>query len=60
MTAALQALHDRGLNPFAAELLAESLLKQPKPETVEFFLEIDRRDCAGWKGVKFRLEPVSE
>ncbi len=54
----LQRLSDAGLNPFAATLLAESLLKHPNPKPVEFTLPITRGDCPGYIGVRFRLEPI--
>ena len=54
----LQVLSDCGINPFAVQLLCESILKHPKPETVEFYFPIHRADCANWRGVKIRLEPV--
>ncbi|MFN7610244.1 MAG: hypothetical protein ACK5QX_04810 [bacterium] len=60
-----QEMHSVGLNPFAAELLAESLLKSPmaqmsaeKPLTICF--PVKRSDCAGWIGVKITLEAVPE
>lgn len=55
-----QKLIDCGLNAFAAQLLAESLLRHPKPVKVEFGLPIRRSDCEGWAGVRFVLEPLSE
>ena len=54
----MQKLIDCGINAFAAQLLAESLLKHPKPEKVSFDLPINRRDCEGWAGVRITLEPV--
>ena len=56
--ASMQRLGDVGINLFACQLVAESLLKHPKPEEVEFFLPIDRSDCADWVGVRFILEPI--
>lgn len=55
----LQMLSDAGLNPFAFQLLAESLLKGPRlAGPVEFVLPIQRSDCPGWSGVLFRMEPI--
>lgn len=58
-----QDLHTVGLNPFAVQLLAESLLKSPlapmtvgKPQTIEF--PVSRGDCAEWAGVRITLEAV--
>jgi hypothetical protein len=54
---------DIQLNPFAATLLAESLLRSPdaaltvgKPFTVE--VPIKRGDCPGWRGVRVTLEAL--
>lgn len=59
----LQDLHTVGLNPFAVQLLAESLLKSPlaamtigKPQGI--FFPVTRGDCAGWSGVRITLEAV--
>jgi hypothetical protein len=57
--ATIQDLSDVGLNPFGAVLLAESLLRHPKPIPVEFVLPIRRSDCPGWSGVKFALTPIA-
>ena len=58
LAASIQGPTDVGINPFACQLVAESLLKHPKPEEIEFFLPIDRSDCADWVGVRFILEPI--
>jgi hypothetical protein len=55
-----QALLDCGLNAWAVELLAESMLRHPDPKTVEFFFPVLRKDTPGWIGVKVRLEPISD
>lgn len=49
---------DAGLNPLAAELLAESLLRHPDPKTVTFPFPINRKEMPAWAGVKFTLEPI--
>ncbi len=54
-----QSLINAGLNSFAADLLAESLLKHPEPKRIKFLLPIHRTDCEGWIGVMFTLEPIS-
>ena len=58
-----QDLQTVGINPFAVQLLAESLLKSPlapmtvgKPQTIEF--PVQRGDCAKWAGVRITLEAV--
>lgn len=56
----LQALHDCGINPFGCVLVAESLLKHPNPQKVEFALPICRKDIPNWAGVKFTLEPIEK
>ena len=58
MKITLQQLSDAGINPFAAELLAESLLKHSNPILVEFELPVNRKDIPNWIGVKFTLEPI--
>jgi len=54
----LQKLNDVGINPFAIELVAESILKHPNPQKVSFALPVRRKDCEGWVGVKFTIEPI--
>lgn len=63
MSNILQDLHTVGLNPFAVQLLAESLLRSPlapmtidKPQVIEF--PVRRGDCAGWVGVRITLEAI--
>lgn len=63
MSNIMQDLHTVKLNPFAVQLLAESLLKSPlavmtigKP--FEFYFPVRRDDCADWQGVKITLEAV--
>lgn len=65
MSHVLQALVDAGINAFAAELLAESLLKSPvakaaadRGEPLRFFFPVQRTDCPGWIGVDFVLVAV--
>ncbi|HEV7913021.1 MAG TPA: hypothetical protein VGP22_04595 [Albitalea sp.] len=60
-----QALSDARVNPFGAQLLAESLLKSPisaqlheRGKPLCFFLPIERGDCPGWAGVEFNLKPI--
>lgn len=60
-----QDLHTVGINPYAVELVAESVLKSPlapmtvgKPQAI--FFPVQRSDCAGWSGVQFTLEAVRE
>lgn len=52
-----------GLNPFAVQLLAESLLKSPLAPMTEakpmgFFFPVGRSDCTGWAGVRVTVEAV--
>ena len=63
MSATMQNLHSVGINPFAVQLLAESLLKSSyvkhcgvKPLTFEF--PVRRSDCEGWAGVRITIEVV--
>lgn len=63
----MQALHNTGLNPFAAELLAESYLKSKlaqmmfdKGEPLRFFLPVQRKDCPGWVGVDITIAAVDK
>lgn len=58
-----QTLHTVGLNPFAVQLLAESMLKSPhvaqsvgKPISFEF--PVKRDDCPGYIGVRISIEPI--
>ena len=59
----LQNLHTVGLNPFAVQLLVESLLKSQlapitvgKPLKIEF--PVQRGDCPGWVGARITLEAI--
>ncbi len=63
MSNTMQNLHDVGINPFAVQLLAESMLKSSyvshkgiEPLTFEF--PVRRSDCAGWAGVRITIEAV--
>lgn len=63
MSNIMQDLHTVGLNPFAVQLLAESLLKSPlapmtvgKPQAIEF--PVQRGDCPGWVGVRITIEAI--
>ena len=63
MSNTMQNLHALGLNPFAVELLAESMLKSSyvkhkgvEPLTFEF--PVRRADCAGWAGIRITIEAV--
>lgn len=56
----LQELHELGLNPFAVQLVVESLLRHPDAVATRFTLGISRNDCAGWSGCRITLEPVRE
>lgn len=53
-----------GLNPFAVQLLAESMLRSEHlaPLSVGnpqgFFFPVQREDCPGWAGVRITLEAV--
>jgi hypothetical protein len=58
--ATFQQLSNCGINPFGVELVAESLLQHPRPVPVDFVLEVNRKDCAGWAGVRFKLDPIPE
>lgn len=57
-------LHAIGLNPFAVVLVAESMLRSPvapisaDSKPLNFFMPINRGDCAGWAGVEFTLKAV--
>lgn len=53
-----QLLSDCGINPFAVQLLAESIMRHPNPKPVRFLLPVNRSDCAGFSGLKVYLEPV--
>ncbi len=63
MSATMKDLHAIGLNPFAVQLLAESMLKSVyvrncgvKPLTFEF--PVHRSDCEGWAGVRITIQAV--
>lgn len=63
MSATMQNLHSAGLNPFAVQLLAESMLKSAyvkhcgvKPLAFEF--PVRRSDCEGWVGVRITIEAI--
>jgi hypothetical protein len=63
MSDVMKDLNTIGLNPFAVQLLAESILRSPVAElTVEkpqgFFFPVQRSDCAGWAGVRITFEAV--
>lgn len=63
MSNIMQDLHTVGLNPFAVELLAESVLKSPLAEMTVckpqgFFFPVNRSDCAGFVGVRITVEAV--
>ena len=60
-----QDLYTVGLNPFAVQLLAESLLKSPIAEMsiaepLVLAFPVQRSDCAGWKGVRITLQAVRD
>ena len=59
----LNELRAVGLNPFAVQLVAESMLRSSLApispgDPVTFFLPVHRKDCEGWSGVKITLEAV--
>lgn len=54
----MQALINCGLNAFAFDLMAESLLKSPAPQRLDIVFPVSRTDCAQWAGVRFVLEPI--
>lgn len=59
----LNELRAVGLNPFAVQLVAESMLKSSLApispgDPVTFFFPVQRKDCEGWSGVKITLEAV--
>ena len=63
MSNIMQDLHIVGINPFAVELLSESVLKSPlAPMTVGkpqgFFFPVNRSDCPNWAGVRITVEAV--
>lgn len=63
MSNVMQHLHDIGLNPFAVQLLAESMLKSPvaalsTEKPLSFFYPVSRGDCPGWVGVRITIEAV--
>lgn len=64
MSNTMKNLHAIGLNPFAVQLLAESMLRSEHlaPLSVGnpqgFFFPVQREDCQGWAGVRITLEAV--
>ena len=63
MSNIMQDLHVLGVNPFAVQLLAESVLKSPlatisKGDPKTFFFPVMRSDCAGWAGVRITIEAI--
>lgn len=59
----MQNLHTIGLNPFAVQLLAESMLKSGYVkhfgrEPLTFNFPVQRGDCPGWIGVRITIEAV--
>lgn len=63
MAATMQDLLTVGLNPFAVQLVAESLLKSPLAERsatdpVRFAFPVNRADCAAWQGLYITLQAV--
>lgn len=64
MSATMNDLHAVGLNPFAVQLLAESMLKSAYvkhcgTQPLTFNYPVQREDCAGWIGVRITIEAVS-
>lgn len=64
MSATMNDLHAVGLNPFAVQLLAESMLKSVYvkhcgTQPLTFNYPAQREDCAGWIGVRITIEAVS-
>lgn len=55
-----QALLDCGLNIFGSTLLAESFLRNPRPMPITFIEPVQRKDCAGWIGVRVVLCPIPD
>lgn len=63
MSKPMQELHQIGLNPFAVQLLAESMLKsayvqQRGTEPLTFEFPVRRGDCPGWAGVRITVEAI--
>lgn len=59
----MQDLHTVGLNPFAVQLLAESMLKSRLAEMYvdgpfSFFFPVQRSDCPGWCGVQITIQAM--
>lgn len=64
MSATMNDLHGLGLNPFAVQLLAESMLKSAYvqhcgTQPLTFSYPVQREDCAGWLGVRITIEAVA-
>lgn len=55
----MQALINCGMNAFAFDLMAESLLKSPAPQRLDIVFPVSRTDCDRWAGVRFVLEPIA-
>lgn len=66
MSNVMKNLHAIGLNPFAVQLLAESMLRSEHlaPLSVGnpqgFFFPVQREDCPGWAGVRISIEAVRQ
>ena len=65
MSATMNNLNAIGLNPFAVQLLAESMLKSAyvqqlgtKPLTFKY--PVFRKDCTGWIGVRITIEALPD
>jgi len=63
MSNTMNDLHAVGLNPFAVQLLAESMLKSAYvkhcgTQPLTFNFPVQREDCAGWIGVRITIEGV--
>jgi hypothetical protein len=64
MSSIMKNLHAIGLNPFAVQLLAESMLRSEHLAPISvgnpqgFFFPVSREDCKGWAGVRITLEAV--
>lgn len=56
----MQLLIDVGINAWAVQLMCESYLRAhgelEEPVPADFFFPVQRTDCAGWKGVRVRLD----
>jgi len=55
----MQTLIDCGLNAFAFDLIAESLLKSPDPQKLDFVFPVSRNDCKRWAGVRLTVDPIA-